>query len=47
MIKYKQGKTNVVDDTLSRRYSLSSMLETKMLVFDHIKELYACDDCHC
>ena len=44
MIKYKQGKTNVVVDTLSRRYSLSSMLETKMLVFDHIKELYACDD---
>ena len=31
-------------DTLSRRYFLPSMLETKMLAFDHIKELYACDD---
>ena len=44
MIKHKQGKANVVADALSRRYSLFSMLETKMLAFDHIKELYACDD---
>ena len=43
MIKHKQGKANVMADALSRRYSLLSMLETKMLVFDHIKELYACD----
>ena len=28
----------------SRRYSLLFMFETKMLVFDHIKVLYACDD---
>jgi len=44
VIKHKQGKANVVVDTLSRRYSLLSMLETKMLPFDHIKELYVCDD---
>ena len=44
VIKHKQGKANVVVNTLSRRYSLLSMLETKMLPFDHIKELYVCDD---
>ena len=35
VIKHKQGKANVMADALSRRYSLLSMLETKMLVFDH------------
>ena len=44
MINHKQGKANVVVDSLSRRYSLFSMLETKMIGFDNIKELYACDD---
>ena len=34
----------MVVDALSMRYSLLTMLETKMLGFDHIKGLYACDD---
>jgi len=43
VIKHKQGKTNIVVDALSRRYSLLSILETKFLSFDHIKELYPKD----
>jgi len=40
-IKHKQGKANVVADGISRRYTLISMLETKMMFeFDHIKDLY-------
>ncbi|RDY04990.1 Retrovirus-related Pol polyprotein, partial [Mucuna pruriens] len=35
-----QGKINVVVDALSRRHALISMLETKMLRLDFIKELY-------
>jgi len=44
MIKQKQGKANIVADGLSRRHTLLSMLETKFLSFDHIKELYEKDD---
>jgi len=40
VIKHKQGKANIVADALSRRHSLLSILETKFLSFDHIKELY-------
>jgi len=40
MIKHKQGKANIMVDALSRRHTLVSMLETKFLSFDHIKELY-------
>ncbi|RDX77610.1 Retrovirus-related Pol polyprotein from transposon 17.6, partial [Mucuna pruriens] len=40
VIKHKQGKANLVVDALSRRHSLLSMLETKFLGFEHIKELY-------
>jgi len=40
MTKHKQGKANIVVDVLSRRHTLISMLETKFLSFDHIKELY-------
>ena len=40
VIRYKQGKENVVADALSRRYALISTLEAKFIGFEHIKELY-------
>ncbi|KAI3448670.1 hypothetical protein Pfo_005335 [Paulownia fortunei] len=43
VIKYKQGKENVVADALSRRYALLSTLDSKLLGFEYIKELYATD----
>ena len=39
VIKYKQGKDNVVTYALSRRYNLFTSLSTKILGFEHIKEL--------
>ncbi|OMO50156.1 Integrase, catalytic core [Corchorus capsularis] len=38
-----QGKENVMADALSRRYVLISMLDSKFLGFEFIKELYASD----
>ena len=43
VIKYKQGKENVVVDALSSRYTLISKLNAKLLGFEYIKELYATD----
>ncbi|OMO99181.1 reverse transcriptase [Corchorus capsularis] len=43
VVRYKQGKENVVADALSRRYVLLSMLNSKFLGFEYIKELYASD----
>ncbi|OMO71827.1 hypothetical protein CCACVL1_18051 [Corchorus capsularis] len=43
VVRYKQGKENVVADALSRRYVLPSMLDSKFLRFEFIKELYASD----
>ena len=43
VIRYKQGKDNIVADALSRRYMLISTLDAKILGFEHIKELYALD----
>ena len=43
IIKYKQGKENVVADTLSRRYALISQLDAKLLGFEYIKNLYNSD----
>ncbi|OMO57573.1 Integrase, catalytic core [Corchorus capsularis] len=43
VVQYKQGKENVVADTLSRRYVLLSMVDSKFLGFEFIKELYASD----
>ncbi|RDX78687.1 hypothetical protein CR513_40991, partial [Mucuna pruriens] len=40
VIKHTQDKLNVVADVLSRRYTLISMLKTKMLVLDYINESY-------
>ena len=44
VIKYKQGKENIVADALSRRYALVSILNAKLLGFEYVKELYANDD---
>ena len=43
VIKYKQGKENIVADALSRRYLLLSTLDVKLLGFEYIKDLYADD----
>ena len=43
MIKYKKGKENVVADVLSRRYALLTTLDSKLLGFEFIKELYVSD----
>ncbi|XP_071933094.1 uncharacterized protein [Coffea arabica] len=43
VIKYKVGKTNVVADALSRRYTLITTLDTKLLDFEFIKDLYTAD----
>ena len=40
VIKYKQGKENVVVDALSRRYALIFTLNVNLLGFKYIKELY-------
>ena len=37
VIKYKQGKENVVVDALSRRYALVSTLNAKLLGFEYVK----------
>jgi len=40
----KPGKKNVVVDALSRRYTLQSILQTKILGLYTSKELYKYDD---
>jgi hypothetical protein len=44
VIKYKQGKENIVADALSRRYALVSTLNAKLFGFEYVKELYVNDD---
>ncbi|XP_021751460.1 uncharacterized protein LOC110717130 [Chenopodium quinoa] len=41
---YKEGKSNVVADALSRRYTLLGILNSKLLGFELIKEYYKGDD---
>ena len=43
VIKYKQGKENIIADALSRRYALLNYLDVKLLGFAYLKELYADD----
>ena len=43
MIRYKQGKENIVADALSRRSVRLSSLSTKLLGFEYLKDLYATD----
>ena len=43
VIRYKQGKKNVVADAFSQWYVLISTLKTELLCFEHIKELDADD----
>ena len=47
VIKYKQGKENVVADALFHRYTLLSTLDAKLLGFEHIKELYLLNQDFC
>ncbi|XP_040948652.1 uncharacterized protein [Gossypium hirsutum] len=42
--EYKKGKENIVADALSRRYTLLSYLDSKLLGFSYLKELYVADD---
>ena len=43
VIKYKQGKENIVADALSRRYILLNTLDAKLLGFEQFKEIYVSD----
>ncbi|XP_022856382.1 uncharacterized protein LOC111377503, partial [Olea europaea var. sylvestris] len=43
VIRYKQGKKNVVADVLSRKYVLLTTLSAKLLDFEYIKDMYAND----
>ena len=43
VIRYKQGKENVVADALSRRYVLLTSMSSKMLRFEYVKDMYAND----
>ena len=43
VIKYKKGKENIVADALSRRHALISLMEAKVMGFEHIKEQYGED----
>jgi len=40
VIKYKQGKENIIANVLSRRNIHLNTLNTKLLRFEYMKELY-------
>jgi hypothetical protein len=42
-IKYKQGKDNIVAEAFSHRYVLLSTINTRLLGFEYVKELYVND----
>jgi hypothetical protein len=43
IIKHKKGKENIIDDVLSRRYTMLSQLDHKIFGLKSIKELYTTD----
>ena len=43
VIRYKQGKENIVADALSLRYVLLTFMSAKMLGFEYVKDMYADD----
>lgn len=43
VIKYKEGRENVVADALSKRYTIFTSLQAKLLSFEFLKELYEHD----
>jgi hypothetical protein len=43
VIRYKQGKENIVADAFSRRYVLFTSMIAKMLGFEYLKDVYAND----
>ncbi|KAL4282280.1 hypothetical protein GQ457_03G017080 [Hibiscus cannabinus] len=43
VIRYKKGKENVVADSLSRRYVLLNYLDSYLIGFSYIRDLYATD----
>ncbi|XP_035539641.1 uncharacterized protein LOC118344015, partial [Juglans regia] len=43
VIRYKQGKENIVADALFRRYVLLTSMSAKMLGFEYVKDMYADD----
>jgi len=43
IVKYKKGKDSVVADALSRRHTLLSQLDAKILGLESAKDLYAID----
>ncbi|RDX65756.1 Retrovirus-related Pol polyprotein, partial [Mucuna pruriens] len=45
VIEYKNGKENTMADALSRRYVLLTSLQTKLLGFEIIKDLYVWNSC--
>ena len=40
VVRYKKGKENIVADALSRRYTFLTHLDSKIMGFEFIKELY-------
>ena len=40
VIKYKQGKENIVADAILCRYVLLHTMNTRLLSFEYVKELY-------
>jgi len=44
VIKYNKGKEKIIADVLFRRYVFLNTLNTRLLGFEHVKELYVNGD---